>query len=99
MVLPQPEARAILDAASALPMRAWHLAFPVETPHAPICTQILNAKSCGGVPDCYLWLPRCMAKSSGDSLERGHSLESGLTGVLAERPGPVRIIGIDPGLR
>jgi crossover junction endodeoxyribonuclease RuvC len=40
-----------------------------------------------------------MAESSGDSLERGHPLESDLAGVLPERPAPVRIIGIDPGLR
>jgi crossover junction endodeoxyribonuclease RuvC len=40
-----------------------------------------------------------VAESRGDSLGKGYPLECALTGALRERPGAVRIIGIDPGLR
>ena len=82
MVLPQPRRGRFTMPASALPMRACPWRFPVETPHAQsapkFLTQtraILNASR--AVRSRLLPLsPRCMAESSGDSLERGHPLES-----------------------
>ena len=40
-----------------------------------------------------------MAESLSDSSGVGHPWESALTGAFTERPGRVRIVGIDPGLR
>jgi len=40
-----------------------------------------------------------MAESVSDSWEWGDPLERALIGPFLERPGPIRIIGIDPGLR
>jgi crossover junction endodeoxyribonuclease RuvC len=40
-----------------------------------------------------------MAESASDSSEWGYPLERALTEAFSERPGPIRIIGIDPGLR
>ena len=40
-----------------------------------------------------------MAESLSDSSGVGHAWESALTGAFTERPGRVRIVGIDPGLR
>jgi len=40
-----------------------------------------------------------VAESLSDSSGVGHPWESALTGAFTERPGRVRIVGIDPGLR